>query len=257
MLSYNSSNYLFKAVKSVMNQTYKNWELVISDDNSTDESWDIIEYFAAKDNRIKIHRNKERLGIPKNRKVAFEKTTGTIISHLDADDMLFPYTLDIAVSNIPKEVGIAYSDLVWINEQDEIIDYCKNKKPDFRDLGWRHFTFYRRWAYDLTNGYNTLLVSACEDGDLFMQIASKSPCTHIPFVLYKYRCHQKNESKNNKKCETCTERPICNYIRVWAQRNKIDYITFKPLPEEGSQPCSMIASTIPNIIPNTPAASNV
>lgn len=231
MLSYNSSNYLFKAVKSVMDQTYKNWELVISDDNSTDESMDIIEYFASKDNRIKVNQNPTQLGIPKNRKVAFDMTTGDIIGHLDGDDMLFPYTLSTVVQHMPENVGLAYSDLVWINEQDEIIDYLKNKN-ELNNLGWRHFTCYRRWAYENTEGYNTSLVSACEDGDLFMQIVDSTPYIHLPFVLYRFRCHSKNSQKNNKQCATCSERPVCNFVRVWAKHSNMDHITWTPLTKE-------------------------
>lgn len=236
MLTYNGVQFLKTAVESVKEQTYQNWELIINDDGSTDGTWELAQVFAVTDPRIKLHQNAKRLGIPGNRAAAFAKTSGEFICHLDGDDELYPYSLavmmDAAISN--PDVALFQSDNAWMDKHGKVYQYHANKdpEPNLSHFGWRHFGMYRRSAYETTNGYNTALISACEDGDLFMQIVEKHPFMRVPQVLYKHRWHDANASGTNKKCDVCTERPICNYIRVWGKHAGIDHITYKPLKKE-------------------------
>lgn len=237
MLTYNGVQYLKAAINSVKAQTYQNWELIISDDCSEDGTWELAYALANEDSRIKVFQNKTRLGITKNRAQAFSHTTGALIGHLDGDDILERWALEEMQQVFAKklDVGLVYSDLAQIDSKNNVELYSASKTYDASTLhqhGWRHFGMYRRSAYEATSGYNTNLSSACEDGDLFMQIAEKFLCCRLPKVLYYYRSHGDNASKNNSKCESCTQRPECNYMRVWAKSANYDPITFVPLKKE-------------------------
>ena len=233
MLTFNGVQFIKLAIDSVKKQTYQNWELIINDDGSTDGTWELVNALTSSDSRIKIFQNSKRLGIPKNRAAAFARTAGELICHLDGDDELYPhsvqYMVDAAIEHSDKM--LFQSDNAWMNSNGVVYQYHANKEPEanLAHFGWRHFGMYRRSAYEQTDGYNTRLVSACEDGDLFMQIAEKMPFHRVPLVLYKHRWHDHNASKTNKKCESCAERPICNYIRVWGKHAGVDHITYKPI----------------------------
>lgn len=235
MLSYNNVQFLKAAIDSVKAQTYKNWELIIADDCSTDGAFELALILARRNKRIRVVRSEARQGIPKNRTMAYGYTTGEFISHLDGDDMLFPTAIEESVAALLDNInlGLVYTDSAFVDATGKVTQYVCNDGGDlgFAHLGWRHFGTYRRSAYECTNGYNFKLKSACEDGDLFMQIAEKFPIAKVPTVLYKHRWHGKNASDTNAKCETCTDRPICNYIRVWAKAVGYDPITYTPLKD--------------------------
>lgn len=236
MLTYNGVQFLKAAIQSVKQQTYQNWELIVSDDGSTDGTWELVQVFAASDSRIKPYQNPKRLGIPGNRAAAFARSSGDLICHLDGDDELYPYSVATMVEAAEANPGVALfqSDNAWMDKKGVVYQYHANKEPEpnLSHFGWRHFGMYRRSVYDTTKGYNTALISACEDGDLFMQIVEKHPFMRVPYVLYKHRWHDGNASGTNKKCDTCTERPICNYIRVWGKHAGVDHITYKPISKE-------------------------
>jgi len=234
MLSYNNVRFVKRAIDSVLAQTYTNFELVISDDCSSDGSWELIQKLAESDRRIRCYQPKSNLGIVKNRLFAYEKTKGKAIGHLDGDDELYPYSLEMMMEHLKPDIALAQSDNAWMDQNSAVYQYHANKdpQPNLAFAGWRHFGVYWRWAYETTNGYNTQLISACEDGDLFMQIAEKHKVIRVPQVLYKHRWHEKNQSFSNKKCAECSERPVCHYIRVWGKHAGVDPITFKPVTHE-------------------------
>ncbi len=85
--SYNSSNYIESCVQSVIDQTYTNWEMLIVDDCSSDDSFYKIQLIASKDTRIKIFQNSQNIGAANTRNIALKKARGKFIAFLDSDDM--------------------------------------------------------------------------------------------------------------------------------------------------------------------------
>ena len=84
---YNSSNYIESCVQSVIDQTYNNWEMLIVDDCSSDDSYYKLQLIASKDNRIKIFQNSQNIGAANTRNIALKKARGKFIAFLDSDDM--------------------------------------------------------------------------------------------------------------------------------------------------------------------------
>ncbi|MFD2942303.1 glycosyltransferase family 2 protein [Flavobacterium notoginsengisoli] len=92
--TYNTEKFIRSTIESVQNQTYVNWEMILADDASTDNTVSIIEEFAQKDNRIKLFKLPENRGNGFARNSALEKATGKYIAYLDADDLWFPEKLE-------------------------------------------------------------------------------------------------------------------------------------------------------------------
>lgn len=84
---YNSEKFLSDTIESVINQTYKDWELILVDDCSTDKSKEIIQQYLQKDSRIKYYLLDINSGAAVARNYALNKSTGRFIAYLDADDL--------------------------------------------------------------------------------------------------------------------------------------------------------------------------
>lgn len=87
MPSYNSEKTIENAIKSVINQSYPYWELIVIDDGSSDHSFSIIQNFSVKDERVRTIQNKKNMGVSKSRNLGIEKSKGDWIAFLDSDDM--------------------------------------------------------------------------------------------------------------------------------------------------------------------------
>ena len=87
MPAYNAEAYVEKAIRSVIHQTYSNWELVVVDDRSTDGTYEIIQRVAAEDGRIKAYRNEQNMGVARSRNFGILQGEGKYIAFLDSDDV--------------------------------------------------------------------------------------------------------------------------------------------------------------------------
>lgn len=92
--TYNAEKFIKETLQSVQNQTYQNWEMILVDDASTDETIKIISDFAEKDSRIKLFKLEKNSGNGFARNIALEKAVGKYIAYLDADDLWFPNKLE-------------------------------------------------------------------------------------------------------------------------------------------------------------------
>lgn len=94
MPCFNAAKYINKSIESILKQTYTNWELIIVDDGSTDESLQIMKQYAGRDKRIKIIINQESKGPGGARNIALRACSGSYIAFLDADDIAKPKRLE-------------------------------------------------------------------------------------------------------------------------------------------------------------------
>ena len=93
MPAYNAEKYISESIESVLTQSYQNWELLITDDRSKDNTQQIVEEYCARDKRIKLFINKENGGAGVARNNSIEKAEGRFIAFLDADDQWLPEKL--------------------------------------------------------------------------------------------------------------------------------------------------------------------
>ena len=90
MSVYNGETYLKEAIESVINQTFRKWELIIINDCSTDSTGDMLAEFSLKDERIKVHTNEVNLKLPSSLNKAISLSGGKYIARMDADDICLP-----------------------------------------------------------------------------------------------------------------------------------------------------------------------
>lgn len=100
--TYNSSKYIEETIRSIINQTYTNWELLITDDCSSDNTLQIIEAFQAKDKRIKVFKLKTNSGAGVARNNSIRKASGKFIAFCDSDDKWLPNKLEKQINFLHK-----------------------------------------------------------------------------------------------------------------------------------------------------------
>lgn len=216
MPNYNNGIYIKEAIESVLAQTYGNWELVIYDDASTDNSLDVIKPFL--DNaRIKLITNETNKGVAHAAKQAVEKSSGQLIGTLDADDVLDKDALLIMVNEYRAypECGLIYSNYYKCDNNLNILgkidlldplpddmsfqEILLGRKYDTATISW-HFRTFRRSAYDKTEGYDPTLL-CYEDRDIYYKLekVTKVKCINKCLLYYRDTTEQGAYRRNPKR----------------------------------------------------------
>ena len=104
---YNGEKYLAEAIESILNQTYDNFELILIDDDSVDHSIDICMYYLKLDNRIRVLKNHNNLGISETTNYGIENARGSLIALMDQDDISLPERLRKEVDFLENNQNIA------------------------------------------------------------------------------------------------------------------------------------------------------
>jgi teichuronic acid biosynthesis glycosyltransferase TuaG len=126
---YNAEKYIGETIESVINQTYKNWEMLIVDDYSTDDSRDIVNQY--KDSRIQLIESKSNFGGPaRPRNIGIENSQGEYIAFLDADDVWLPQKLEKQVNFLldSPNIDIVHTLAYTIDEDSKKIGLFNNQK---------------------------------------------------------------------------------------------------------------------------------
>ena len=122
VITRNRANFISRAIQSVLDQSFSDWELIIIDDSSTDNTEEIVQSFVIKDSRIKYNKNSTLLGISANRNKGLFLTTGKYMAVLDSDD----YWLD--KDKLQKQYNFLENnpDFILIGSNVRIIDEKEN-----------------------------------------------------------------------------------------------------------------------------------
>lgn len=108
--SYNSSKFIGDAIESVQAQTYANWEMIICDDCSKDQTVEIVEKYAEQDSRVKLIKLKENSGAAVTRNTAINNSSGRFIAFLDADDQWLADKLSRQISfMLENDIGFSFT----------------------------------------------------------------------------------------------------------------------------------------------------
>src|SRR4051794_2507888 len=118
MTAYNREAYIAVAIESVLASTYENFELIIVDDHSADNTHAIARQYEQKDNRVRVFRNEKNLGDYPNRKFASSLAVGKYLKFFDSDDILYPHGLEVMVRGMQLFPEAALG-MVWGDPVDE------------------------------------------------------------------------------------------------------------------------------------------
>lgn len=196
--AFNAAGTVRQTIESVLAQTYRNWELLVVDDASTDGTAEIVAGFAARDPRIHLIRLPVNTGAPGRAKnAALSECSGELVSFLDADDQWMPNKLAVQVAHFDRtDIDLCYSGGWYV---DEALNPCGTFIPR-QGEGW---LFDRLLAqYDINNQTVMARRSAIfsqseprfkpdivigEDYELFMRIARTGKLRALPDQLAIYR----------------------------------------------------------------------
>ena len=129
MPCFNSENYIEQSIKSVLNQTHTNFELLICDDSSCDKSYEIIQKYSEQDNRIKLLENNYSKGAPGARNTCLDNVSGDYVSFLDSDDIWKKNKLEKHLTFMNKnKIFFSYSYNDVIDEDGKYITTYKAPK---------------------------------------------------------------------------------------------------------------------------------
>tara|TARA_Y100001978_G_scaffold36303_1_gene32255 strand:+ start:1329 stop:2261 length:933 start_codon:yes stop_codon:yes gene_type:complete len=197
MNCHNGEKYLDEAIQSVLKQTYKNWEIIFWDNQSTDNSCKIIKSY--KDQRIKYYYSEEYNKLGKARNLAIEKANGDLIAFLDCDDLWLPKKLELQLSvfNDP-EVGIVISNSVFFNDKGKEKLLYKKKPSEgfvFKELLESYYisletVIIRNSKLKLLSEYFDERFEVIEEFDLFIRLSKYCKLAYVNEILGKWRIHE-------------------------------------------------------------------
>lgn len=195
MTVYNGQFFVYEALKSILLQTFTDFELIVIDDASTDQSDAIIKSFT--DKRLRFIQNPERKGIPVNRKYLFEIASGRFITYVDGDDLLEPDKFEkqlFYLKNNPA-YGFVGSSVILIDKYGYENDRLKlDAKPGlipaimlFRNYFVNSAVMFRKEI--VPPGLFDFLPDFGEDYYLWWKLLQKTKGKNLPEFLTLYRRH--------------------------------------------------------------------
>lgn len=199
---YNTETFIARSLQSVINQTYKNLEILVVNDGSCDRGPEIVKEFAEKDHRIRLLWQ-DNAGVAAARNLGIQHAKGAFIAPIDADDIWFPNNIARQVEAMEKggsEVGVVYSWSTDIDENDQPkggFRAAKIRGNVYSTLIAHNFignasaTLIRRSCLSVLGGYDCSLreqqAQGCEDWDLYLRIAEHYHFEVVPEFLIGYR----------------------------------------------------------------------
>ena len=203
MAAYNAREYIREAINSILNQTYNNFELLIVDDGSTDDTSLILKEFD--DERIRIIENKKNQGLTYTRNIALTEAKGEFLAIMDSDDVSLPDRLKIQIAAFRINPSLAL-----YGGQAKVIDYNSKEigmihesetDPEllkirllFQNTFVHSSVMMRTEVFREMNGYQEQFA---EDYDLFLRIAHKYPVANSSAFVVLYRTHDNNISRKH------------------------------------------------------------
>lgn len=205
MAAYNAKDFIAQAIESILNQTYRELELIIIDDGSTDNTLEIIKLYSAKDSRIRILQS-DHLGTPSARNLGVSEAKYAWVAIMDADDIALPERFEQqihATKTNPKVV-------VWgtyahhISATGEVLSLVRQgvvNEEDFYNL-WNsgHVPFvinptalFKKEIFLKAGGYSTDF-PVSQDFELCERMGNYGPIIAIPKPLLLYRVHSRSAS---------------------------------------------------------------
>ena len=190
---YNGEKYMGQSIESVIAQTYQNWELLIVDDGSADNTAAIAKEYEEKDDRIHYHKNPQNLRLPRTLNRGFSLTKGDYLTWTSDDNYYYPTALETMVTALEREgKDFCFASCDIIDSEDKIVEciMVSDRSPKMMVGGnpVGACFLYSRKAYETVGGYDPEL-TLVEDFDYWQRISIRFPPVCIPEKLYAYRWH--------------------------------------------------------------------
>ena len=203
--NYNYGQYLDKAIRSLLNQTFKKFEIIIIDDGSTDKSSEVINKFTSqRKNNIRVIQHKNK-GLIKSSNIAIRASKGKFIMRLDADDYLKKDALEkfFKAINQDQEIAMVYSDFYIVDNNLKIIRREKKinlkKKSELQDIPAHGACCLIRKDYLIEANLYDEEFDRQDGYILWLKFLKKYKILNINKPLWYYRQHGDSLSSNSEK----------------------------------------------------------
>lgn len=196
---FNRSKYLAACIESVLNSSEKDWEMIIVDDGSTDNSVQIAREYEKRDARIKVHANEKNLGDYPNRNKAATYATGKYLKYLDADDIIYPHGLQVMIEAMEKFPEAALGTQYNVREYKKPYPFLINSREAF----YKHYfgnsffqsgptgTIIKREDFEQVGGFSGK--RHIGDTELWMKLSLNKPVVVFQPSLIWWRQHEEQE----------------------------------------------------------------
>jgi glycosyltransferase involved in cell wall biosynthesis len=220
--SYNSSQYIHQTIESVLLQTYQYWEMIIIDDCSVDNSYEIAVRYAKKDGRIKVYRMDKNCGAAMCRNKAIEFSQGDYLAFLDSDDIWLPEKLEKQLEFMQEDdCDFSFTEYEYMDEHSNSLDI---KARIIKKLTYKKMLYYCfpgcltvMYKQDFNNKVYGPNIPNMEDYGLFLKIIKQcSNARGYSQCLARYRIRCDGLSRNKLK-------KIIPYFRLMIQHEHINF----------------------------------
>ena len=210
--TYNGAKYLRESVDSVLAQTFKDFQLLLIDDLSNDNTWLIAEEYARKDPRVSAVRNDRRLGLVANFNRCIELTKGRYVCVWHQDDVMMPQNIEkkIALLEANPQVGFVHSNVLMVDEQGKVLSehWELDSRRDYVCAGRDFFlkmiepgrnyvccpsVLARRECYETLGEFRSELYFTC-DWEMWMRFSLYYDVGCLGAPLIRFRRHMGSES---------------------------------------------------------------
>lgn len=239
---YNNFEYFKDCYSSLIKQTFTDFEVIIVDDCSTDDSFEKITKLTDKDERFRLFRNEKNSGVGFTKRKCIDMSSGEICGFVDPDDALLENAIKTSLKNHTANNVVTYSSFTLCDnnlQSQRTFAHSravKNGDKKFFNifLEVNHFFTFKKSAYDKTSGINPELTSAV-DQDLYLKLYETGNFTFIKEPLYLYRLHANGVSQDSSKKIKLNE----NWQKVildTLERRKINKLYGKSIDEISNIP---------------------
>lgn len=247
MPAFNAAKYIDLAIQSILNQTYPNFEFIIINDASTDNTKNKIEYYKNKDKRIILLNNKKNLGVTESLNKGLARAKGKYVVRMDADDWSYPKRILTQVQLMESNPKIVISGS-YINICDDKLKCIGLRKYKIDDINIRKHMFrYSPFAHPATiwrakdikeERYSTSAMNA-EDYELYFRIGKRGLFMNIDEPLLKLRMHNNSISYSVSNMQS--------NMTIWIRWNAARNLGYKMSPIDIIY--NLLQATIVRLIP--------
>jgi glycosyltransferase involved in cell wall biosynthesis len=216
MANYNNEKYISEAIESVLNQSFTDWELIVIDDRSTDNSVDIVEYYL-NDSRIRLMKNNKNIGYTKTLIQLVSKAKSDIFGTLDSDDVLTSDALEemYHAHETNPQSGLIYSQYIYCDKKLKPISQglsqaIPNGSTNLKSMYTGAFRTFKRDIYQQTGGFNPKYIYS-EDRDIVFKMEEVADVKYVDKPLYMHRVMLGSQSNDP------TKKPIGNLFHIIAK----------------------------------------
>jgi len=224
--TFNSESFIKFTYQSILNQTYKNWEWLVTDDNSSDNTCFILAGIAQEDSRVIFTTQTKNSGAAVTRNISLSLATGELVAFVDSDDLWMPNKLEKQVKFMSKGIDFSFTAYELINSKgislNRIIDETKGISVNYNDMLRKKATIGCSTVIIRRSSFSSLsmpLIRTGQDYAFWLKLLKSGKKAYLlPDVLTRYRILPNSISRNKvKKAQ-----------RQWQIYRKIEKIALIP-----------------------------